>query len=95
MEGNNTSLNGHRQAVLAKELITDADNLEKVRLAETDVLIPEKKTAPLVMPDADLARQEPNPQHKRSLRLILAVLGVGSAIAASSFSYRWWQYGSS
>lgn len=103
MERNNTSLNGHRQAVLEKELITNADNLEKVRLAETDVLIPEKKTAPLVMPDADLARQEskpqqeqkePKPQHKRSLRLILAVLGVGSAIAASSFGYRWWQYAS-
>lgn len=102
MKRNNKSLNGHRQAVLEKELITNADNLEKVRLAETDVLIPEKKTAPQVTPDVVVRQEptpkqeqkEPKPQHKRSLRLILAVLGVGGAIAASSFGYRWWQYAS-
>ncbi len=99
MERSNTSLNGRTAAVLEKELITDAENLEKLTPSETAVLTPEPKIAP-VLPKKDLETEKPTPQppkdkqkRKRPVALILAALGVG-AIAAGGFGYRWWQYAS-
>ena len=88
-----TSLNGRGHVVLEKEVITDADTLEKMRLAEPSVL-PEQKTSPVVIPDTEPERrqEESTPKRKRSRLVILAALGVGGAIAAGSFGYRWWQY---
>lgn len=105
MERSNTkSLNGHKPAVLEKELITVFDTTEKARNSQTAVLAPERETAPVVTPLADVETNEPKPlppsegqkdtkKGKRPIGLILAGLGVG-AIAAGSFGYHWWQYAS-
>jgi hypothetical protein len=60
-----TSLNGRGHVVLEKEVITDADTLEKTRLAEPKVLLPEEKTSPVVTPDTDPERQQKESTPKR------------------------------
>lgn len=71
-----TSLNGRGHVVLEKEVITDADTLEKMRLAEPNVL-PEQKTSPVVTPDTDPERQQKEftPKRKRSLGIVFGNFG--------------------
>ena len=57
-----SNLNGHtRGVVLEKELITDANTLENARSVQTVVLTPDRKTAAVVTPLADLETEEPTP----------------------------------
>ncbi|MFH7025402.1 MAG: biotin/lipoyl-binding protein [Heteroscytonema crispum UTEX LB 1556] len=85
--------NGHKTAVLDKELVKDLGTLETLtKETSAPVVIPEKQVHP-----QDEGKKEPHipaPKGKKPIALILAALGV-SAIAASSFGYRYWEYASS
>jgi membrane fusion protein, multidrug efflux system len=84
--------NGHKNAVLDKELVKDLETLE---------ILTKETSAPVVIPEEEVRPQDkgknephiPAPKGKKPIALILAALGVG-AIAAGSFGYRYWEYAS-
>ncbi|MBD2775026.1 HlyD family secretion protein [Iningainema tapete] len=80
--------NGHKTAVLDKELITDMETLEARTSAPVET--PQEVAQ---LPEEVKPQTPEKPKGKKPLALILAALGVGATVAGG-FGYRWWQYAS-
>ncbi|MBW4506180.1 MAG: HlyD family secretion protein [Scytonematopsis contorta HA4267-MV1] len=81
--------NGHRVAVIEKELVTDSKALES-RILEK----PAEELQPNIIVEKETDQKAGTPKRKKPLGLILAALGVGATVAGS-FGYHWWKYASS
>ena len=98
MERSNTALLNGSKATAGEEELTK-DSKSGYTGAKADILTEEQPTTvPTRAPDAQQEKEiettpPESPRKKRPIAIILAVLGVGT-LAAGSFGYRWWQYGS-
>lgn len=104
MESNKSS-NGTRAAVIDKELSAVAENNRNINPTQASATVTEPQTARVVEPDADLEKEQstslPPVEGKKESKskpnkrkgLILAGLGL-TAVIASVFGFRWWQYAS-